>query len=328
MSAILVTGGAGYIGSHVCKALARAGHLPVSLDNLSRGHRDLVRFGPLVTADLDDRAALRHTLAEHPIAAVVHLAGYTYLGESVRQPGLYYRNNVGGALALLETLVEDAAQAPPPLVFSSTCAVYGTPERMPLDETPPPAPINPYGRGKWMIEQMMADFRAAHGLAFTALRYFNAAGADPEGETGERHDPETHLIPLAIAAALGRGPGLSVFGDDYPTPDGTAVRDYVHVSDLAAAHVQAVEALLGGAPGGVFNLGSGQGASVRQVIAAVAAATGCPVPATVTGRRPGDPPVLVADSTRARRELGWQPARSDLPTVVADAVSWHRRDWG
>ena len=317
---ILVTGGAGYIGSHTCKALAAAGYTPVSLDNLVYGHRWAVRWGPLVEADLADRAAIAQALREHAIEAVIHFAAYAYVGESMSDPGKYFRNNVANTLNLLDAM-KDAGVGR--IVFSSTCATYGVPEAVPIAEDHPQRPVNPYGESKLFVERALHWHGVAHDLRWMALRYFNAAGADPDGEIGEDHDPETHLIPLAIRAAQGGGPALAIFGGDYATPDGTAVRDYIHVTDLAAAHVRALDDLLAGGASAAFNLGTGQGASVREVIAAVAAVAGRPVPVREAPRRAGDPPVLVADPRRAMERLGWRPLHSRLPRIVETAWRWH-----
>jgi UDP-arabinose 4-epimerase len=317
---VLVTGGAGYIGSHTAKALAASGHLPVTLDSLERGHRWAVRGGPLVEADLADRAALGHALARHRIEAVIHFAAYAYVGESMAQPERYFRNNAVGTLNLLAAMREQGVGQ---IVFSSSCATYGDPAAVPIAEDQAQAPVNPYGESKLIAERMIRWYARVHGLAATALRYFNAAGADPDGELGERHQPETHLVPLAIGAALGRVPRLEIYGVDYATPDGTAVRDYVHVSDLAEAHVRALERP--GPPGEMraYNLGAGQGVSVREVVAAVERVGGREVPRVETGRRAGDPPVLLAAIGRARRELGWEPRRSSLDEIVRTAWRWH-----
>lgn len=318
---VLVTGAAGYIGAHACKALAAAGFRPVAYDNLVYGHEEAVRWGPLERGDITDRARLKAVLEAHDFAAAMHFAAFTYVGESVSDPGKYYRNNVGGTMTLLEALRDHQIGS---LVFSSSCATYGVPDRVPIAEDCPQRPINPYGATKLMAERMIADFGAAHGLRSAMLRYFNAAGADPDGEIGECHDPETHLIPLALEAVTGGAP-ITVFGEDYPTPDGTCVRDYIHVTDLAEAHVAALIRLIEGAGPGAFNLGTGEGASVREVLGAVERATGCAVPHTVGARRPGDPPVLVADPNRAMSELGWSPRHSDLDTIVGTAWRWHMR---
>jgi UDP-arabinose 4-epimerase len=318
---ILVTGGAGYIGSHCCKALAAAGHSPVVLDNLVYGHEAAVRWGPLEKGDLADRAWLDTMFEKHRPAAVIHFAAYAYVGESVVDPGKYYRNNVGAALELIEATVRNQVRA---LVFSSTCATYGIPAQVPIAEHAPQVPINPYGRSKLMVEQILEDFDHAHHLKSICLRYFNAAGADPDGGLGECHDPETHLIPLALDAAAEVRPALTVYGDDYATLDGTCVRDYIHVTDLAAAHVLALDRLLAGNPSDRINLGTGQGASIRDVMTAIERVTGRPVPHGFGPRRAGDPPALVADPTRARVVLGWEPRLSDLDTIIATAWAWHQ----
>ncbi|MGH7047068.1 MAG: UDP-glucose 4-epimerase GalE [Stellaceae bacterium] len=320
--AILVTGGAGYVGAHACKALARAGYRPVVFDNLSRGHRAAVRWGPLVEGELADRERLAAALAEHRVTAVMHFAAYAYVGESVGDPALYYRNNLAGTLSLLEAMREGGVGA---IVFSSTCATYGDPDTVPIRETAPQHPVNPYGETKLAIERALHWYGAAYAIRAVVLRYFNAAGADPEGEIGECHQPETHLVPLVVQAALGRRPAVEIYGTDYPTPDGTAIRDYVHVHDLAIAHLRALEHLRAGGGSFAANLGSGIGHSVRQVIAAVETASGRTVPVRNAARRPGDPPVLIADPTRAAERLGWRAQHSDLPTIVGSTLAWQRR---
>jgi len=319
---VLVTGGAGYIGSHTCKALARAGFLPVVYDNLECGHDWAVKWGPLERGDIADRARLEDVLARHRPIAIMHFAACAYVEESVANPGKYYRNNVVGSLNLLEAARNYGIQR---FVFSSTCATYGVPEMLPIREDAPQRPINPYGTSKLMVERMLADFRAAHGMASITLRYFNAAGADPDGEIGEDHDPETHLIPLVFQAVSGRRPQVSVFGTDYDTPDGTCVRDYIHVSDLAEAHVLALKALDSGTSLAAYNLGNGHGFSVREVIRAVERVSGSRVPVEEAPRRSGDPPFLVSDASRARSELGWRPAITSLDEIVGTAWAWHRR---
>ena len=319
---VLVTGGAGYIGSHACKALAAAGYRPVAFDNLVYGHRWAVRWGPLVEGDLADPALLRRVMKEHAIDAVMHFAAYAYVGESMDDPGKYFRNNVANTVNLLDAMVASGVDS---LVFSSTCATYGVPEQVPIGEDHPQRPINPYGESKLFIERALHWYREAHGIRAFALRYFNAAGADPDGEIGEDHDPETHLIPLVIQAALGQRPGVKVFGTDYDTPDGSAVRDYIHVTDLAEAHVQALARLRDGDGGGFLNLGTGTGQSVKEVLAAVSRVSGLPVPAEEAPRRPGDPPMLVAAPGAAAQRLGWQPRHSDLDTIVETALRWHRK---
>lgn len=317
---VLVTGGAGYIGSHACKALAQAGHLPVTLDNLTEGHRRAVKWGPLVEGDLCDLTLVRRTLREYRITAVMHFAAHAYVGESMRAPGKYFHNNTVKSLGLLEAAIECGVEL---FVFSSTCATYGLPQRLPIDEAHPQHPVNPYGESKLFVEKALRWYERAHGLRFTTLRYFNAAGADREGEIGEAHNHETHLIPLAILTALGQRPHLEVYGTDYPTPDGTAIRDYVHVTDLAAAHVLALNRLLAGDASAALNLGTGQGCSVLQVLDAVTAVAGRKVPVRKSPRRPGDPPVLIADAQRAREALGWAPYLSDLETIIHSAWRWH-----
>ena len=319
---ILVTGGAGYVGAHACKALAAKGYQPIVFDNLVYGHEAAVRWGPFETGDTADRARLDEVIVKHRPRAVMHFAAYTYVGESVANPGKYYRNNVAGTLSLLEAMRDHDIGR---LVFSSTAATYGTPKAVPIPEDAPKAPINPYGQSKWTAETMIADFAAAHGLRAAALRYFNAAGADPDGESGECHDPESHLIPLAMQATTGDGPPLTLFGDDYPTPDGTCIRDYIHVADLADAHVRALEWLDGNSGAHAFNLGTGHGASVRQVLDAIERVAGKPVPHAIGPRRAGDPAELVAEPAKAMRELGWTPKMSDLENIVATAWAWHRR---
>jgi UDP-arabinose 4-epimerase len=322
MSTVLVTGGAGYIGSHACKALAAAGYEPVVYDNLVYGHREAVRWGPLEIGDTADEARLVEVIERHRPVAAMHFAAYAYVGESVADPGKYYRNNVGGTVGLLEALRRCEV---PHLVFSSTCATYGVPVTEHIAEDHPQAPINPYGRSKLMVEAILRDYDAACGLRSLSLRYFNAAGADPDGEIGEHHDPETHLIPLILDAALGRRPHITVFGSDYDTPDGTCIRDYIHVTDLAAAHVQALAALQRGEPTGAINLGNGAGYSVREVVEAAGRITGRQIPCVLGERRPGDPARLVAAAGRARSALGWEPAYPDLDAIIGTAWSWHRR---
>ena len=316
---VLVTGGAGYIGSHACKALAARGFLPVTFDNLSRGHEDAVRWGPLERGDLADQGRLGEVFERHRPGAVLHFAAFAYVGESTADPALYYRNNVAGSLSLFEAMATNGVER---LVFSSTCATYGVPPQGLIDEATPQAPINPYGATKLMVERMLRDLAGAGKLRSIALRYFNAAGADPDGEIGERHEPETHLIPLAIGAARGTSPPLTVFGDDYPTADGTCIRDYIHVSDLAEAHVAALEAIERGPAFDAFNLGTGQGHSVRDILAAVAEATGKAVPFTMGPRRDGDPPMLVSDARRANDILGWHPQISSIASIVGSAARW------
>lgn len=320
--AVLVTGGAGYIGSHACKALARAGYTPVAYDNLSRGHRASVRWGPLVEGDLADRAHLLATMREHGIGTVMHFAALAYVGESMREPRAYFSNNVVNTLTLLDSMLDAKVRH---IVFSSSCATYGLPGTLPIAEGSPQLPINAYGETKLAMERAIHWYVQAYGIRVAVLRYFNAAGADPDGEVGEEHDPETHLIPLVLDAALGRHPCVEVYGMDYPTPDGTAVRDYVHVQDLADAHVRAVGHLLGDGESVTLNLGTGRGYSVQEVIAVVERVTGRAVPRRYKARRPGDPPELVANPHLAREVLGWRASMSDLDTIIRTAWAWHTR---
>lgn len=327
MTSVLVTGGAGYIGSHTCKALSGAGFTPVTYDNLSRGNPEAVRWGPLEVGDLADAARLAETIARHRPAAVVHFAAFAYVGESNEIPATYYRNNVGGTAALLEAMRAGGVRH---IVFSSTCAVYGAPATVPISEDSAYAPINPYGATKMVCERLLRECAAAYPLTFAALRYFNAAGADPDGEIGECHVPETHAIPLVLDAAAGARDTFTIFGDDYPTADGTCVRDYIHVVDLADAHVKALRLLLEGAESAAFNVGTGRGWSVRELVEAVCKVTRRNVPVAVGPRRPGDPPVLVADPARARARLGWSPRYPDLVEQVAHAWAWRQaggRSW-
>ncbi len=316
MTTVLVVGGAGYIGSHAVKALMAAGYTPIVMDNLSRGHRDAVLCPDFIQADLTDRAALDEVFARHSIDAVMHFAALTYVGESVEDPDRYYTNNVVGCINLLSAMRKANIDK---ILFSSTAAVYGNPREVPITEDHPRDPINPYGTTKYVMERAMEDFSAAYGLRFVSLRYFNAAGADPDGELGERHDPETHLIPLVLMAAGGVKPDIVVFGDDYPTPDGTCVRDYVHISDLIDAHLLALAGLNRGEPGGFYNLGSEKGHSVNEVIEAARAVTGRPITVRVGPRRAGDPATLIASSGKAKKELGWRPSHTDLADMVGSA---------
>jgi UDP-glucose-4-epimerase GalE len=313
---VLVTGGAGFVGSHTCKALAGTGFLPVSYDDLSNGSRDAVRWGPLELGRLQDTERLANVISRYRPIAVLHFAASIEAGQSVRTPGPYYRNNVGGTLSLLKAMEAHRVQH---IVFSSTAGVYGEPQATPIPETHPQAPVNPYGRSKMMAEAILRDIAASEGLNLAILRYFNAAGADPEGELAEQHDPETHLIPLALLTALGYRDGFSINGTDYDTPDGTCIRDYVHVSDLADAHVLALGKLLGGTAELIANLGSGSGYSVQQVVDAVRTATGREFEALQAPRRPGDPARLIADISRARELMGWGPKRSSLAQMVEHA---------
>lgn len=322
---VLVTGGAGYVGSHAASALRTAGFVPITYDNLSRGHRELVRFGPLEVGDILDEARLVDVLKSCRPSAVMHFAAFAYVGESVEAPLDYYRNNFTGALTLLRAMRKCGVDR---FIFSSTCAVYGTPETQPMHETLPLAPINPYGRSKLMVEQALRDASAAHGLRSVSLRYFNASGAHPSGEIGERHDPETHLIPRALMAASGEVEALEVFGTDYPTADGTAIRDYIHVCDLADAHVAALRYLEKGGETAALNLGTGRGYSVREIVDATARVTGRNPACRYVGRRPGDPPMLVADAGAARRVLGFEAKWTDLDAIIASAWAWYGRETG
>ncbi|SRR5579883_291020 len=322
---ILVTGGAGYIGSHAVLALKRAGYDVVVLDNLVYGHRDLVEKVlqvELIVGDTGDRGLLDHLFATHNIAAVMHFSAYAYVGESVADPAKYYHNNVLGTLTLLEAMLAASIKK---FVFSSTCATYGIPEVVPITEDHPQNPINPYGATKLMVERILSDFDAAYDFKSVRFRYFNAAGADPNGKLGEDHNPETHLIPLVLLTALGKRESISIFGTDYPTPDGTCIRDYIHVSDLADAHILGLEYLLNGGSSEVFNLGNGNGFSVREVIETASHVTGRDIKILECDRRPGDPPVLIGSSDKARKILNWQPQYSSIKEIVSHAWQWHQK---
>ncbi len=320
MAVVLVTGGAGYIGSHCCLALSQAGHEPIVYDNLSSGHASFVKWGPLEVGDIRDASRLTEVIRKYKPEAVLHFAGLIEVGASVSDPSSFYEQNVGGSLVLMEAMRREGVRA---LVFSSTCAIFGIPDGSLLDESHPTRPANPYGRTKLMVEQASRDFEAAYGLRHAHLRYFNAAGAAPEHGIGEWHDPETHALPLAIFAALGLTAGFSVFGNDYDTRDGSCLRDYVHVLDLADAHVAAVDLLLSGSDSIAVNLGTGHGVSVLELLKIVGDVAGAPVPSTVRPRRSGDPPALVADNRLAREALGWSPQRN-FHASVASAMAWHR----
>lgn len=321
---VLVTGGAGYIGSHICKALAQAGYTPVTYDNLVFGHEWAVKWGPLEKGDVLDHFRLSEVIRKHAPFAVIHCAAFAYVGESVIDPAKYYRNNVLGALTLLEAM---RAHDLDRIVFSSTCATYGIPKSVPVIEDAVQSPINPYGASKLMVERMLADFGAAYGLNSIALRYFNAAGADPDGEIGEDHQPETHLIPLVLAAAAGVHPDFTMFGDDYDTPDGTCIRDYAHVSDLAEAHVLSLKRLQQGNCRPAYNLGTGEGVSVAQVIDAAEQVTGRSIRVVKGRRRAGDPAALIASPARAMDELGWRPRHLSIADMVSTAWDWSWRRW-
>lgn len=322
---ILVTGGAGYIGSHAVLALLRAGYQVVILDNLVYGHRDLVEKVlkvELVVGDISDRSLVDRLFSQFDIAAVMHFAAYAYVGESVTNPAKYYRNNVDGTLTLLEAMLAAKVKK---FVFSSTCATYGVPQVIPIPEDHPQNPINPYGASKLMVERILKDFNEAYDLKYVCFRYFNAAGADPSGLLGEDHSPETHLIPLVLLTALGKLDSVSILGTDYPTTDGTCIRDYIHVSDLADAHISGLEYLLQGGNSEVFNLGNALGFSVREVIAAAEAVTGLNIPITECDRRPGDPPSLIGSAEKAREILGWQPKYPGIKEIVQHAWDWHQK---
>ncbi len=322
MKKILVVGGAGYIGSHMVKMLLRQGHHVVTLDNLSTGHRDAVLGGEFIEGDIADRELLDELFNQHRFDGVMHFASFIQVGESVREPAMYYRNNVANTITLLDEMVKANIGH---FIFSSTAAIFGEPVGIPIDEQHPRQPINPYGRSKWMIEQVLEDFQRAYGLRSVSLRYFNAAGADPEGELGERHEPETHLIPLVLQAASGRRPDITVFGRDYDTPDGTCIRDYIHIVDLCQAHLLALKYLWDGAPSAQFNLGNGEGFSVQQVIDTARKVTGRNITVVDGPRRDGDPARLVADSHQARQVLGWQPEYASLDTIIEHAWQWEQK---
>lgn len=322
---ILVTGGAGYIGSHAVKALIKSSLHPVVFDNFSTGHRAFVQDLDYVDGDLRDEATLRVTFEQYEFSAVMHFASHCYVGESWENPYKYYHDNVLNALHLLKAMVDYEV---PCFVFSSTCAVYGNPVKVPIPEDHPFGPVNPYGESKLMIEKILRDFSKVYGLRYISLRYFNAAGADPDMQRGEAHDPETHLIPRALDVAMGRLPALEVYGEDYPTPDGTCIRDYIHVTDLASAHILAIQQLLQGKDRAIYNLGTGAGYSVRQIIDAVEKVTERKLTVEMAPRRPGDPPALVADPIKARKELGWQPVHSSIEEIVQTAWAWHQLRFG
>lgn len=322
---ILVTGGAGYVGSHACKALAARGYEPVVLDSLERGHREHVKWGPFEHCNVLDPDGLAGALERHRPDAVMHFAAYAYVGESVSDPAAYYRNNVVGSINLLDAMRTAGVDL---IVFSSTCATYGIPAHTPINEEQAQDPVNPYGRSKLMVERLLADYAEVYGMRACSLRYFNAAGADPDGEIGEVHDPEPHLIPNVLRACRGRIPELRVFGTDYPTPDGTCIRDFIHVADLAAAHCLALEHLKANPGSHAFNLGSENGYSIMEVIEAAESETGRRVPYRAEARRPGDPPVLVADSSKAQGELGWARSHSSLSEILRTAWHWEQTGGG
>lgn len=322
LGTILVTGGAGYVGAHAAKVLSDSGFTPLVFDNLSTGHRSFVRWGPFVQGDIRDTDAVLGAIRSHEVKAVLHFAASSNVGKSVTDPQKYYDNNVTGSLSLLRAMLETGCRK---LVFSSSCAIYGKPDQVPIGEAAPQNPVNPYGASKAMVERVLGDYARAYALQSISLRYFNASGADPGGELGEFRNPETHLIPRAMMAIQGYISDFAVFGTDYDTPDGTPIRDYIHVSDLANAHVAAVRRLLANEPGGAFNLGSGHGYSVKQVLDAIAAETGESLEILHAARREGDPAILVADASLGRSALGWEPRLSDLDTIIRTAWVWHRR---
>jgi len=317
---ILVTGGAGYIGSHTCKVLALNGYIPISYDNLSTGHRYAVKWGPLEEGDINDGCRLAEVIKQYKPEAVIHFAAHALVGESVANPAKYYRNNVGGTLTLLEAMEVHGIQH---IVISSTCAVYGNPNEVPIPEDHPLAPINPYGKSKLMMESILRDFEKAYDIRHVSLRYFNAAGADPEGEAGEDHHPETHLIPLALQTALGQRSSIEIYGNDYSTPDGTCIRDYIHVNDLADAHVKALSYLAGENQSRTLNLGTGKGYSVREVVDTVREITDIEISEIMSQRREGDPPMLVAKVGKAEELLDWKPVQSDIKNILKTAWRWH-----
>lgn len=316
---VLITGGAGYIGSHVCKALSESGFIPITLDNLINGHRAAVNWGPLIRADLSDAGVLEQALQDYKPVAVIHLAAFAYVGESINDPQKYYRNNVISTLDLLKTVLEFGVTK---LVFSSSCAIFGECSSL-ITQNATKIPINPYGRSKLMVEEILKDYDRSYGLKSICLRYFNAAGADPSGVIGESHNPETHLIPIAIQAAQGKGPDLVVFGKNHETPDGSCIRDYVHVCDLAAAHVLAIEKLISDERSQQFNLGYGQGHSVFEIIEMVEVVSGKKVPHQISNKRDGDPPKLVCDPSKALKQLKWQPEFNSMDGIIKTAWDWH-----
>ncbi len=313
---------AGYIGSHCCKELFNKGYNPIAFDNLVYGHQENVKWGDFYKGDIGNLKDLEAFFEKYKIDAVIHFAAYAYVGESITDPQKYYLNNLKNTINLLHHLLKNNINY---FIFSSTCATYGNPNRIPIDEDHPQSPINPYGRSKKMIEEILEDYSRAYGLKFTSLRYFNAAGADPDGETGENHDPETHLIPLVLDVAAGKSEAIKVFGTDYDTMDGSCIRDYIHVSDLAGAHVLALEMMLNGSPSGFYNLGTGLGHSVLEVIEEASKITGINIPFISVDRRAGDPPVLVASNEKAVNELGWKPVYTNLEDIILTAWNWHKR---
>lgn len=321
MKNILVVGGAGYIGSYMCKCLSGSGYVHIVLDNLVYGHREAIKWGPFFEGSIADSKLLNQIFSDYHIDAVMHFAAFCYVGESVANPDKYYRNNVANTLNLLEMMVKKNVRN---FIFSSSCAVYGEPEHIPITEQHIKTPINPYGKSKLMVEQILEDFQSAYGLESVIVRYFNAAGADPDGELGEDHNPETHLISLVLQTVLGKIESISIFGDDYKTEDGTCIRDYIHIADLAQAHLLALKRLLYGLPGGKYNLGNGSGYSVKEVIETAQNITGRSILVRMAERRPGDPSVLVGSSKKAIDELGWKPEFPDLHSIIETAWNWHK----
>lgn len=319
---ILVVGGAGYIGSYMCKYLFQHGYTPVVLDNLIYGHQQAVKWGPFLQGSMENADLLDRIFTEFDIIAVMHFAAYAYVGESVSKPAKYYKNNVAATISLLDAMVRNKIKK---FIFSSTCATYGIPYTIPITEQTPQNPINPYGHTKVMVEQILSDFQNAYGLESISLRYFNAAGADPECEVGEDHKPETHLIPLIFQTALGQRKNIKIYGDDYSTRDGTCIRDYIHIADLAQAHFLAMKRLLNGTPGSNFNLGNGKGYSVKEIIELARVITGKKIPVEIVNKRPGDPPVLIGSSEKAINHLGWKPVFSEISVILETAWQWHRK---
>lgn len=322
MKKILVTGGAGYIGSQTCKELSLQGYMPIVYDNLITGHREFVKWGELVYGDILDTQNLRKCIKKYKPEGIIHFAAFAYVGESVLDPGKYFRNNISGTLSILDAMRDEGLSN---IVVSSTCAVYGQPAEMPISETCPPAPINPYGASKLFMERMLADYHTAHGINWAALRYFNAAGCDPDGEIGEWHEPETHIIPRILGTALGRYPQLDVFGNDYPTPDGTCIRDYIHVKDLATAHILALQACMDDKANQAFNLGTGKGHSILDLIRTTEKISGKKVSFNFQARRAGDPAELVAEARLSNQYLRWTPQYSDMDTIIRTALAWERQ---
>lgn len=323
---VLVVGGAGYIGSHMVKMLSLAGHQVLTLDNLSNGYQEAVKYGDYIEGDVADGALVNDILSENNFESVMHFASYIQVGESVEKPAMYYRNNVANTQILLDAMVKQGVRN---FIFSSTAATFGEPEYIPIDEAHPKNPVNPYGRSKLMVEQILEDYDRAYGLKSVSLRYFNAAGADPDGELGERHLPETHLIPLVLQAASGRRDSISIFGTDYDTPDGTCIRDYIHINDLCSAHLLGMEHLVNGGESRAYNMGNGQGYSIKEVIDVAKKVTGKDFKVVLGGRRAGDPARLVADSKKLQSELGWKPEYTDLETIIRHAWQWEQKyPWG